>query len=116
GIDDPDTTKPGTELRMPPVKGLEYAVQPAETLADIAWKYQVDLGLLLDYNDLDDPDVIRVGAKVVVPGGKLRADAIPAPAPIVEAPAPPRAQAAAASNAVVAVPAPKPAAPAPRPA
>jgi cell wall-associated NlpC family hydrolase len=116
GIDDPDTIKPGSELRILPVKGLEYAVQPDETLADIAWKYQVDLGLLLDYNDLDDPDVIHVGAKLVVPGGKLRAVPIPAPAPIVEAPAPARVQSAPAGNAVVAVAAPKPAAPAPKPA
>ena len=118
GIDDPDTIKPGSELRILPVKGLEYAVQPNETLADIAWKYQVDLGLLLDYNDLNDPDVIRVGAKLVVPGGKLRADLIPAPAPIVEAPAPAHVQPAPAGNAVVAVPAPRPAAPAaaPKPA
>ena len=118
GIDDPDTIKPGSELRILPVKGLEYTVQANETLADIAWKYQVDLGLLLDYNDLDDPDVIHIGAKLVVPGGKLRADAIPAPAPVVEAPAPApaRVQPAPAGNAAVAVAAPKPAAPAPKPA
>jgi cell wall-associated NlpC family hydrolase len=120
GIDDPDTIKPGSELRILPVKGLEYAVQPDETLADIAWKYQVDLGLLLDYNDLNDPDVIRVGAKLVVPGGKLRADKIPAPAPIVEAPAPAPAPARvqSAPAAVVAVAPPKPAGPAaaPKPA
>ena len=86
GIDDPDTIKPGSELRILPVKGLEYTVQPDETLADISFKYQVDLGLLLDYNDLNDPDVISIGAKLVVPGGKLRADAVPAPAPVVDAP------------------------------
>jgi LysM repeat protein len=115
GIDDPDTIKPGSDLRILPVKGLEYTVAADETLADIAYKYQVDLGLLLDYNDLDDPDVIRVGAKLVVPGGKLRADLVPAPAPVAEAPAP-RIQPAAAAPAVVAVPAPKPAAAAPKPA
>jgi cell wall-associated NlpC family hydrolase len=116
GIDDPDTIKPGSEIRILPVKGLEYTVEPSETLADVAWKYQVDLGLLLDYNDIDDPDMIRVGAKLVVPGGKLRADLIPAPAPAVEAQP---VQAAPAGGAVVAVPAapvPKPAAPAPKPA
>jgi cell wall-associated NlpC family hydrolase/nucleoid-associated protein YgaU len=111
GIDDPDTIHPGSELRILPVKGLEYTVQPDETLADIAWKYQVDLGLLLDYNDLSDPDVIPVGAKLVVPGGKLRADAVPAPAPIVDsAPAPAlRPAAGVAAPAVVQAPAAKPA-------
>ncbi len=110
GIDDPDTIKPGSELRILPVKGLEYAVQTGETLADISWKYQVDLGLLLDYNDLNDPDVIHVGAKLVVPGGKLRAEAIPAP--VVEVPA---ARTGPAGAAVVTKPAPAPA-PAPKPA
>jgi peptidoglycan DL-endopeptidase LytF len=114
GIDDPDTIKPGSELRILPVKGIEYAVQPNETLADIAFKFQVDLGLLLDYNDLNDPDVIRIGAKLTVPGGKLRAE--PAPAPAAEAPAP-RSQSAPAAPAIVQVPsAPKPQAAAPKPA
>src|SRR4029079_15281198 len=80
GIGDPDTIKPGSELRILPVKGLEYEVQSGETLADIAYKYQVDLGVLLDYNDLNDPDVIHVGSKLVIPGGKLRPDAVAAPA------------------------------------
>jgi LysM repeat protein len=121
GIDDPDTIKPGSELRILPVKGIEYTVEADETLADIAYKYQVDLGLLLDYNNLNDPDVIRVGLKLVVPGGRLRADPAPAPAePVVEAPAPAPRTAGAASAAVVPAPAPKPApkpaAPAPKPA
>jgi len=120
GIADPDTIKPGSSLRILPVKGLEYTVQPDETLADISFKYQVDLGLLLDYNDLSDPDVINIGAKLVLPGGKLRADAVQAPAPVVDTP--PRTQPASAGGAVVQVPsasrpaaaaAPKPAAPAP---
>jgi cell wall-associated NlpC family hydrolase/nucleoid-associated protein YgaU len=116
GIDDPDTIRPGSELRILPVKGVEYEVQADETLADIAYKYQVDLGLLLDYNDLNDPDVIRVGAKLVVPGGKIRPEFVAAPAPVVQVPA--HTQPAAAAGAVVQVPAPKPApaAPAPKPA
>jgi LysM repeat protein len=89
GVADPDTIKPGSELRILPVKGIEYTVQPDETLAEIAWKYQVDLGLLLDYNDLDDPDMIRAGLKLVVPGGKLRPEAQVAPAPAAPGPVAP---------------------------
>jgi len=107
GVDDPDTIKPGSELRILPVKGLEYTVQPSETLADISYRYQVDLGLLLDYNDLNDPDVIRIGAKLVIPGGKLRPDPTPAPPPVVA----PQTQSAPVGAAVAQVPAaPKPAA------
>ncbi|MGI9146998.1 MAG: LysM peptidoglycan-binding domain-containing protein [Chloroflexota bacterium] len=127
GIDDPDTIKPGSELRILPVKGVEYSVQPNETLADIAGNYQVDLGLLLDYNDLSDPDVINIGAKLMIPGGKLRPQTAPAaaPAPVVEAPATRTQSAGAAAPAVVQAPAPsKPVvaaavsnpAPAPKPA
>jgi cell wall-associated NlpC family hydrolase len=117
GIDDPDTIKPGSELRILPVKGLEYTVQSGETLADIAWKYQVDLGLLLDYNDLDNPDVIRIGSKLVVPGGKLRAELVaPASAPAVQAPAPAPVAAAPAVAAVAPAPAPPPKPAAPKPA
>jgi cell wall-associated NlpC family hydrolase len=117
GIADPDTIKPGSELRILPVKGLEYTVQPDETLADISFRYQVDLGLLLDYNDLTDPDVINIGAKLVLPGGKVRADAVRAPAPVVDVPAS-RTQSAGASPAIVQVPAApsKPVAAAPKPA
>ncbi len=117
GIDDPDTIKPGSELRILPVKGLEYEVKADETLADVAYKYQVDLGVLLDYNDLNDPDMIHVGAKLVVPGGKLRVEAIPAPAPVAVAPAP-RAQTGGGASVAVPAPAARPAAqaPAPKPA
>jgi cell wall-associated NlpC family hydrolase/nucleoid-associated protein YgaU len=106
GIDNPDTIHPGSDLRILPTKGIEYQVEADETLADIAYKYQVDLGLLLDYNDLDDPDMITVGAKLVLPGGKLRADLVPAPAPVVQTPA--RTQSVATGGAVVQAPAPKP--------
>ena len=115
GVADADSIKPGSELRILPVKGLEYTVQPSETLADIAWKYQIDLGVLLDYNDLNDVDMIRVGAKLVVPGGKLRPEPSPPPRPaVVEAPTPAPAPVIAAP-APAPAPAPKPAAPAPAP-
>jgi cell wall-associated NlpC family hydrolase len=118
GIADPDTIKPGSELRILPVKGLEYTVQPDETLADIAWKYQVDLGVLLDYNDLNDADMIRIGAKLVVPNARLRVEVLQPQtpsAPVVQPPAAP-APVVAAAPAVKPAPAPKPAAPAPKPA
>ena len=116
GIANPDTIKPGTELRILPVKGIEYEVDPGETLADIAWRYQVDLGLLLDYNNLDNPDVIRVGDKLVLPGGQRRPEAAP-PAPVVEAPvAPPVAQTQGSQPAPAAAPKPAAQAPAPAPA
>src|SRR5207248_10610163 len=83
------------------------------TLAVTTSSYQDEPDLRLDYNDLDDPDVIRIGAKHVVPDRQLRRDLVPPP--VVEAPVP-RTQQAAAAPAVVQVPVPKPAAPKPAPA
>jgi cell wall-associated NlpC family hydrolase len=111
GIEDPDTIRPGSELRILPTRGIEYEVQPGETLADIAFNYRVDLGLLLDYNDLNNPDVIQVGAKLVLPGAKFT----PPPAPSVEAPAPPVVAIPGGPAAVIAPPVPAPA-PKPQPA
>ena len=79
GIANPNTIKPGVELRILPVKGLEYKVGRARRR-----RYRVEVpgrpGLLLDYNDLDDPDIIRVGGKLIVPAGDARrCGAAPAP-------------------------------------
>ncbi len=127
GIEDPDTIKPGVNLRILPVRGVEYTVQENETLADIAWRYQIDLGVLLDSNELDNPDVIHVGGKIIVPGGKPRAlppaaVAAPAPAPAPAAPAAaasvakPSASTRPAAVAEAAKPAAAAAAPKPKPA
>ncbi|MBV9356346.1 MAG: LysM peptidoglycan-binding domain-containing protein, partial [Chloroflexi bacterium] len=54
-----------------------------ETLAEIAWAYQVDLDTLLAYDHIADPNLVTVGMRLVIPGGKLRAEAVTAPPPAV---------------------------------
>ena len=45
----------------------EHVVQAGETLRDIAAQEKVDLGSLIDFNALDDPQLIRIGQVVLVP-------------------------------------------------
>ncbi len=98
-IDDPDTIRPGTVLRILPVSGVEHVVQPGERLGDIAARYKTDAGLIFDFNDLPNPDLIRPGERLLIPGGRRSASQPVAPA----------------AAAAPATPAPKPA-PAARPA
>jgi cell wall-associated NlpC family hydrolase len=50
-----------------PLPGHEHEVKAGETLRDIAAQEKVDLGSLIDFNSLDDPELIRVGQVLMVP-------------------------------------------------
>ena len=50
------------------VPGQKYVVQPGDTLAAIAEEFGVTVQELIDANRLDNPDVLRVGQKVIIPG------------------------------------------------
>ena len=47
--------------------GIEHVVQPGESLSAIAAAYGVRTGVLLDYNDIANPSLIRVGQKLFIP-------------------------------------------------
>jgi LysM repeat protein/beta-lactamase class A len=53
----------------------EYVVQTGDTLGGIAKSLGVSLKALLDANELADPDRLRVGQKLAVPGGTAQAGA-----------------------------------------
>ena len=44
-----------------------YAVQPGDTLYDIARKYNVDLQKLAEINHITDPTTIMVGQQLLIP-------------------------------------------------
>ena len=48
--------------------GLRARVVEGETLRDIAAREKVDLGSLVDFNEIEDPELIRVGQVVCGPG------------------------------------------------
>lgn len=44
-----------------------YEVQPGDTLSSIAREFDVSVTVLVELNDLDDPDVLRAGDELLVP-------------------------------------------------
>ena len=48
--------------------GSAHVVKPGETLASIAAKYGVTVSNLIAANKIQNPDIIPVGAKLVIPG------------------------------------------------
>jgi cell wall-associated NlpC family hydrolase/nucleoid-associated protein YgaU len=69
-LSDPDLIRPGMQLKVLAVNGVEHEVQSGESLADIAEFYKVDLGPLIDFNALSDPDSLRIGARLTIPGAE----------------------------------------------
>ena len=50
------------------VPGQKYVVQPGDTLVAIAEEFGVTVEELIDANDLANPDVLRVGQELIIPG------------------------------------------------
>ena len=74
-----------------PLPGREHVVAAGETLRDIAAQEKVDLGSLVDFNSLDDPELIHVGQVVQVPSAPnlqaaTSATAASSPPPVAAAP------------------------------
>lgn len=57
-----------------------YVVRPGDTLYSIAWRYQVDYHDLVRWNDIDNPDQLRVGRRLRLGPPRHVAQAAPAPA------------------------------------
>lgn len=64
---------------------FEYAVKSGDTLSRIARRCDTTVARLVELNQIADPNLIRVGQKLRIPG---RAPAAPAPAAPAPAPAP----------------------------
>jgi hypothetical protein len=56
---------------------LEYIVGEGETLSEIALRYDVDYQVLARFNRIADPDSIRAGTRIVIPGTLTRGLGIP---------------------------------------
>jgi cell wall-associated NlpC family hydrolase len=69
-LDDADLIRPGMTLKVLPVNGVEHEVLAGESLADIAAFYRVDLGPLVDFNAIADPDALQVGMRITIPGAE----------------------------------------------
>ncbi len=67
--DDSVIIKPGKRLRILPVNGVYHVVSDGETLAGIAAEYKASVGMIRNYNNLDD-DKLEAGKKLIIPDGK----------------------------------------------
>jgi LysM repeat protein len=74
----------GTSVVEPPIpEPVVYKVQPGDTLAVIAARYNVTVEEIMAANGLDDPNVISVGQELIIP-----AEGEPAASVVQELPTP----------------------------
>lgn len=77
----------GELLRIPGSDGIIHQVAPGETLGLIAAHYGANAGSIVNYpaNGLTDPNLLQVGAVILVPGGRPPAPPEPDPTPTATA-------------------------------
>ncbi|MEX0451311.1 LysM peptidoglycan-binding domain-containing protein [Spiribacter sp. 218] len=80
GIDHPDRIRAGQQLELPvaggmpaPVGGQHYRVQPGDTLGEIARRHDLRTDQLASLNQLDDPDRLQVGQRLLVDAAAVAA-------------------------------------------
>lgn len=78
----PPAEEPGGETPQPPADGV-HVVQPGETLSAIARQYGTNAFEIAAANGIADPNVIRPGQQLTIPGAVSRSEQ-PAPPPPTE--------------------------------
>ena len=63
--------RPGQQLVILPVSGVEHTVVKGDTLASIAKKYNADALEIADFNGLEAGTALAVESTIIVPGGEL---------------------------------------------
>lgn len=53
----------------PSPDGETYTVESGDTLSDIARRFNTSVEAIVEVNDLDDPDVLSIGDKLIIPSG-----------------------------------------------
>ena len=62
--------RPGDELSILPVSGLNHIVKKNENLSLIAKKYGVEISKIKEYNKNINIHSLKIGEKILIPGGK----------------------------------------------
>ncbi|MGE5481867.1 MAG: peptidoglycan DD-metalloendopeptidase family protein [Bacteroidota bacterium] len=75
GLKNAHRLKLGQEIRILTVPGLIHTVRRGESVEKIARLYKISPAAVIRANDLDDPDHVRVGQTLILPG------AVPPPPP-----------------------------------
>ena len=68
-----DELEEGLRVRVPGIGGIIHVVGPGETLGAIADRYGANVGSIVSFpaNGLSNPNLLQVGATILVPGGRL---------------------------------------------
>lgn len=80
-LNDASIIRPGDELKILPVTGLEHRVKDGDTVGTIATKYKANTEKIISINDLPADGKIVVGDKLIIPDGVMPIYSAPAPAP-----------------------------------
>ena len=63
--------RPGQSIKVPNQRGILHKVVKDESLEEIAIRYQVSLGKIIESNGMLDPDTIYAGTELFIPDAKL---------------------------------------------
>jgi len=77
-IDNVDAIKPGDQIFILPVAGLNHVVKSGETIEDIAKQYKADKEKIISFNSLPANGELEVGASITIPDGRKEETAKPA--------------------------------------
>jgi murein DD-endopeptidase MepM/ murein hydrolase activator NlpD len=67
-ISNMNNIKPGMELKILPVKGLLYKLGPGESLWQIAHKFDVKLNKVVEANNIQKPEQVKLDKLLILPG------------------------------------------------
>ncbi|HEX2792765.1 MAG TPA: M23 family metallopeptidase [Candidatus Paceibacterota bacterium] len=70
-ISDANTVRPGDDLLILPVSGLQYTVRSGDTIGTIADKYGADANEIALFNGLASSVDLKAGSDIIIPGGQL---------------------------------------------
>lgn len=78
-IKNPKLIKPGDELIILPIDGVEYTVKNGDTLLSIAKRFRGDVEEIITFNNLPSDGTILPGQEIVIPDGELPQISSPQP-------------------------------------
>jgi murein DD-endopeptidase MepM/ murein hydrolase activator NlpD len=63
--------RPGQELIILPVSGINHKVKEGEVLSTISSKYKASIDEIIAFNNLKDERSIQAGQEIIIPGGTI---------------------------------------------
>lgn len=77
-IDNVDAIKPGDQIFILPVAGLNHVVKSGESIEDIAKQYTADKDKIISFNSLPANGEIEAGTSITIPDGRKEEEVKPA--------------------------------------